>query len=119
MRKLGMLERAVMDVLWDNPAGLTARELTQGLPQQLAMTTVLTVLDRLRRKGLAQRASAGRWYRYSPAATRAQYTAALMVEALGNEGDSHAVLEHFVLAVSPEQMNSLRRLLDRDRQGDS
>lgn len=111
-----MLERAVMDALWDNPAGLTSRELTQGLPQTLAMTTVLTVLDRLRRKGLVQRASAGRWYRYSAAATQAEYTAALMVEALGSEGDSHAVLEHFVQAVSPEQMNSLRRLLDRDRE---
>lgn len=108
-----------MDLLWEERDGLTARELTQGLPQTLAMTTVLTVLNRLQRKGLVQRASVGRWYRYSAAATQAEYTAALMVEALGSEGDSHAVLEHFVQAVSPEQMNSLKRLLDREREGGS
>lgn len=118
MRRLGMLERAVMEVLWAEPQGITARELTQSLPQTLAMTTVLTVLDRLRRKGMVRRASAGRWYEYSPAATKAEYTAALMVETLGTEGDSRAVLEYFVRAVTPKQVSALRRLLDQGPEED-
>lgn len=118
MRKLGATERAVMEILWEHPGGASAREVTIGLPQELAMTTVLTVLDRLRRKGLVRREPAGRRFRYLAAAGKADYVSALMVEALGTEADSHVVLERFVQAVSPEQVEALRRLLDDPPEAD-
>jgi predicted transcriptional regulator len=53
MASLGKLERAVMEALWTSSAkeaGGTAREIAVTLPNH-AYTSVLTVLDRLTRKG--------------------------------------------------------------------
>ena len=48
MRRLGELERRVMDVLWDSEiTPLTGREVADQLPDR-AYTTVLTILERLR-----------------------------------------------------------------------
>lgn len=51
---LGALERAVMDQLWDQGEPQTVRQVHDGLrtERELAYTTVMTVLQRLARKGL-------------------------------------------------------------------
>ena len=55
VNRLGELERAIMDVLWDTDTSLTVREVSARLTERdLAHTTVMTVLDRL-----AKRASPG------------------------------------------------------------
>ncbi len=117
--RLGMLERAVMETLWDltGPAtgepDATARQVVDTLAasRSLAYTTVLTVLDRLERKGLVRRLREGRPHRYAPAATREAYAAELMLEALGRASDRHAALVRFVDAVSPKEAEVLRRAL--------
>jgi predicted transcriptional regulator len=69
MASLGELERAVMDLLWAGQEAATANTLRDLLAQStraeggaaghegkdLAVTTVLTVLSRLERKGLVER----------------------------------------------------------------
>lgn len=52
-RPRGQLEQAVLDVLWSaGPDGLTAREVLDRCDEpRPALTTVLTVLERLGRKG--------------------------------------------------------------------
>lgn len=122
--RLGDLERAVMEILWDLPAAgptesrptLTAREVAAALADQrsLAYTTVLTVLDRLERKGLVRRLRDGRAHHYSPVATRAAYVAELMLEALGSASDRDAVLMHFAVQVSGEEADVLRQALGLD-----
>jgi predicted transcriptional regulator len=135
--RLGELERAVMETLWDltsdwdpGPPGdtggalartATARQVADrlGADRQLAYTTVLTVLDRLERKGLVRRLRERRAHRYAPIATREAYAAELMLEALGRASDRDAALVRFVDAVSPEEAEVLRRALrdeDADRQ---
>ena len=58
MTRLGELERKVMDVLWDSMhEPLTGREVADHLPDR-AYTTVLTILERLRRKRLVERTAA-------------------------------------------------------------
>jgi predicted transcriptional regulator len=117
--RLGMLERSVMETLWDltGPAtgepDATARQVVDrlGTSRSLAYTTVLTVLDRLERKGLVRRLREGRPHRYAPAATREAYAAELMLEALGRANDRHAALVRFVDAVSPREAELLRRAL--------
>ena len=48
--RLGDLERAVMDEVWDAAAPLTGRQVADALASRgLAYTTVLTVLTRLER----------------------------------------------------------------------
>ena len=63
---LGDLERSVMDLLWDHPGPHTANEVRDTLAGDLAVTTVLTVLSRLEKKGLVQRDGGRRPHRYGP-----------------------------------------------------
>ena len=69
MRRLGELERAIMDVLWESDEPLTVRQVGAHLTDRdLAHTTVMTVLDRLAKKGFARRERDGRAWRYCAAA---------------------------------------------------
>ena len=61
VNRLGELERAIMDVLWDSTEPLTVRQVGLRLiNRDLAHTTVMTVLDRLAKKGFARRQRDGR-----------------------------------------------------------
>jgi predicted transcriptional regulator len=112
--RLGELERAVMDMLWNAGQPLTARAVVEALPgRELAATTVLTVLSRLAGKGLVRRVRDGRAHSYAPVATREEHVAGLMREALGTAPDPGAVLARFADTVSDEEAEALRRALRR------
>jgi len=100
-----------MEVLWQTDSALTVREVSNGLPQSLAHTTVMTVLDRLAKKGFARRERDGRAWRYRPAATRESYVAELMLTALAQTGDRDAALARFAQSVSGEEAGVLREAL--------
>jgi len=121
---LGDLEREVMAHLWDAGGPLTVRQVhetllsgSSGSPgRSLAYTTVMTVLDRLAKKGVVRQERADRAYRYAPVQTREEMTAALMLDALGAtpEGPARdAALVHFVGRVGPQGAAALRAALDR------
>ncbi len=120
MARLGDLERRVMDELWRTlEAPLTVREVAAHFPDH-AYTTVLTVLDRLERKGMVRRIREGRAHRYVATASREAYSATLMREALGQDPDPDAVLVRFAESVTVEEAAVLRRALadlDRSRPG--
>jgi len=117
LARLGDLERKVMDVLWAaDGADLTVRDVAATLPSH-AYTTVLTVLDRLQKKGLVQREVDGRAFRYRATASRAAYTAGLMREALHDATDSDAVLVRFAETVSQSEAEVLRGALEQARNG--
>jgi predicted transcriptional regulator len=116
----GHLERAVLEVLWERPgpaaardvlAALAQRDGADGAPRELAITTVLTVLDRLGRKGLVRRERAGRAHLYQAAVSREGYVADLMLEALGQAPDRGAALTRFLGSVTPDDTDHLRRAL--------
>lgn len=112
MRGRGRLERAVMDSLWDHPEGLAASEVAELLePDPPALTTVLTVLDRLRAKGLVTRQREGASYRHRPVRSREELAAEAMVDALTDTGDRSMVLSRFVAAVSDADAALLREAL--------
>src|ERR1035441_10702291 len=74
VHRLGELERAIMDVLWEAPDPCTVRQVSEHLCERgLAHTTVMTVLDRLAKKGFARRERDGRARRYRAAASREAY----------------------------------------------
>ncbi|MFC5753138.1 BlaI/MecI/CopY family transcriptional regulator [Actinomadura rugatobispora] len=116
--RLGELERAVMNELWVRPDGALAREVAESLPSRPAVTTVLTILDRLVRKGLVTREREGRAHRYHPSRTKDAHVAGLMHEAFAGAGDRESALSHFLDSVSDEDVAALRRALsaleDRD-----
>ncbi|HLK01567.1 MAG TPA: BlaI/MecI/CopY family transcriptional regulator [Streptosporangiaceae bacterium] len=114
MNRLGELERAIMDVLWETEGPLTVREVSARLPERnLAHTTVMTVLDRLAKKGFARRQRDGRAWRYCPAATREAYVAELMLTALDQTGDRSAALARFARSVSGPEAEALRDALEK------
>jgi predicted transcriptional regulator len=76
-----------------------------------AYTTVLTILDRLERKGLVRRSRDGRAHRYAAVASREEYTAELMHEALVGTSDRDAALVRFAETVSSEEAAVLREAL--------
>jgi predicted transcriptional regulator len=106
-----------MEALWttaaDSPqAGCTAREIAVSLPSH-AYTTVLTVLDRLTRKGLVERLRDGRSHHYRPTGSRESYVAEVMLGALEATSDREAALVHFAETVSSDQAQVLRDALSR------
>jgi predicted transcriptional regulator len=113
VNRLGDLERAIMDVLWGTGVSLTVREVSAQLTERdLAHTTVMTVLDRLAKKGFARRERDGRAWRYRPAATREAYVTELMLTALEQTGDRSAALARFAKSVSGAEASVLRGALD-------
>jgi predicted transcriptional regulator len=116
---LGELERAVMAALWDNRAGLSAREVQAAVaPPPLAVTTVLTVLDRLGSKQLVRREAEGRAHRYFAVSSRADFLSQLMSDVLDQSDDRAAVLARFVGSIPAEDTARLRRLLRGGRSGE-
>ena len=102
-----------MDILWESRDPLTVRQVSQGLTERdLAHTTVMTVLDRLAKKGFARRNRDGRAWRYCAAQTREAYVTELMLSALEQTGDRHAALARFARSVSETEALALRRALE-------
>src|SRR5512132_1103428 len=103
-----------MQRLWaaDQPASV--RDVVEDLrrEREIAYTTVLTVLDNLRRKEMVSRTKDGRAYRYRPRLTREEHTASLMEEVLASSENRQVTLLHFVAQMSPEEVARLRDALD-------
>lgn len=105
-----------MEELWTSASPRSVREVHAALirDRDLAYTTVMTVLDRLAKKGLVIRESAGRAYLYSAVQTREEMIADVMHEALnGSEQDRTAALVAFVDRVTPEEAATMREALAR------
>ncbi|MEU0569930.1 BlaI/MecI/CopY family transcriptional regulator [Nonomuraea sp. NPDC005983] len=110
--RLGSLERSIMEALWERPAGMLAQDLADSLPSQPAVTTVLTVLVRLTRKGLVSRERVGRAHLYKATDGKDAFVAETMQAALDEASDLEAVVNRFVGTVSPEVHAALRAALE-------
>jgi len=104
-----------MEALWASSEPLTAREIQSCLPGRSALTTVLTVLDRLERKGFVERDRAERAHRYRAARSKEEYVSALMMEALGETNDRATALVRFVESVGDADAKTLRDALPAKR----
>jgi predicted transcriptional regulator len=72
---VGELEASVLSALWDRGELATPDVFKHvGKPRGLAYTTILTVLQRLHRKGLLSRRSEGKAHVYAPAMSREQFS---------------------------------------------
>lgn len=113
----GELEALVMGVLWDHEDALTPGDVHDLIERQhpVAYTTVMTILVRLWRKGLAEREPKGRAFAYHPIFTRDDWAAGRMQEFLAEAGDRSAALSHFVSSMNGKERGQLRKLLDRRR----
>lgn len=103
-----------MEVLWSNDSAMSVREVLAELTRDrdLAYTTVMTVLDRLSKKGRVTRELEGRAWFYRPAESRATLMAAEMLGALtGTPAQRREALAEFAAALSPEDASVVLRAL--------
>ena len=115
MRGFGDLESVIMHMVWDHDGPVTVRELFDELRQvrPIAYTTVMSTMDNLHRKGWLARDKDGKAYRYTATASREEYSARLMQEALADGGDTEAVLSHFVAQIGGAESQALRAVVQR------
>ena len=115
MRGFGDLEAVVMHLVWAKGEPVTVRELFDELRQErvIAYTTVMSTMDNLYRKGWLARVKEGKAYRYAATASREEYSARLMHEALAGGGDTTAVLTHFVAQIGDTESRALREAVSR------
>src|SRR5215475_9240486 len=113
MRGFGDLESVIMHMVWDHGCSVTVRELFDELRHErpIAYTTVMSTMDNLHRKGWLAREKDGKAYLYTAVATRDEYSARLMREALTEAGDTEAVLTHFVTHMDGPESETLRAVL--------
>lgn len=107
-----------MDALWTDDTPVTANELrdklsaSRGESKSPALTTVLTVLSRLERKGFVDRDRTARPHLYFARLSRANHVADLMRDVLDSSSDRAEALAYFVGSVDESEAHALRRLLD-------
>ena len=117
VKALGELEERIMRAAWKRSSPVTVREVHEQLSKdpkerKLAYTTVMTVMDRLYRKGLLRRERRGRAFAYSPAISEAEHTAGLMQRLLTGSRDRRKVLAHFLGGMKKADEAELLRLAD-------
>jgi predicted transcriptional regulator len=115
VRGFGDLEAVIMDRLWARDVPVTVRDLFEELSEErnIAYTTVMSTMDNLYRKGWLARERDGKAYRYTAVATREEYSARLMREAMAGAGDTEAVLSHFVAQMDGTESAALRAVLEK------
>lgn len=108
-------EMDVMNVLWTLGSG-TVAEVQKGLRDELAYTTVLTILRTLEKKGHIGHEAEGRAHRYKPLVDReeAQEGAIRRVTRKLFSGSPELVMAHLLneRGLSEEQLRRLRDLVD-------
>ena len=109
MRALGELEAQVMHRIWARADAVTVRDIVDDLQNDrpIAYTTVMTVMDNLRKKGWLRRRAHGRAYHYEPTVSGEQYGSGVMRQALATAGDPAAALTHFIGELSAEEADAL------------
>jgi len=117
VRGFGDLEAAIMHRVWEHDKPVTVRDLFDELAAEraIAYTTVMSTMDNLHRKGWLDRAKEGKAYRYTATASREEYSARLMREALADGGNAEAVLSHFVTQIDSGESEALRSVLRKLR----
>ncbi len=111
-RPTGGLEQEVLLHLWTLGHPATPAEVLQALDDDLAYTTIMTILTRLWQKGLVKRTRNGRAFAYEPTVSEAELTARRMHDSLASASDPKAALVTFVGTLSRPQARALRALFD-------
>lgn len=107
-----------MAEVWQHEGPVTVWELVEALKSErdLAYTTVITITERLRAKGLLGRERVGRSFQYTAVVSGQQYAAGRMSDVLDTATDRHGALLHFAGQLSADEVAELRAALDGPEQ---
>lgn len=108
-------ELDVMGVLWDL-GNATVAEVRERLADDLAYTTVLTVLRTLEEKGYVEHTEEGKAYRYHPAVQRQEAGTSVLRRLTRKlfKDSPEMLLTHLVSdrSLSADELRRMRRLLE-------
>lgn len=111
-RDRGQLEADVMHLLWAADGPQTAKQLQSGFGADApAVTTLLTVLERLGRKGLVRRSAARTNITFTAARSESDHAVESMINSLQATEDREAVLLRFAGDLDSDDAELLRRAL--------
>jgi predicted transcriptional regulator len=117
---MGPLEAEVMKIIWSRGTALVSEVeeiLNRRRRAPLAYKTVLTICTRLGEKGVLRHEKEGRAFRFYPTMTESEFVAARASKAtdalLHRFGDVALATIVDQVAADPDQLATLRRLLDR------
>lgn len=121
IRPFGDLEAAIMRVVWEQGEPISVRVIVDRLNEErhVAYTTVITVAERLREKGLLTRVRRGRAFLYQACLSADDYSAELMRQALTSAESRSATLLRFAGQLSIAEADSLRAALAESQRHDT
>jgi len=113
-RARGELESAIMRILWEADAPLSAKEIQAAFDGHTpAYTTLMTSLDRLRNKGRVLRSGdSPRKVRFAAAHAEDEHAGEAMLSALDAASDRRAALLRFAGNLDAKDVELLRRAID-------
>lgn len=109
----GELEASILEIMW-KLQNASVQDVLDNLPDEkdLAYTTVMTVMDRLSKKGLLEREKQGRKFIYTPSYSKKKLEKkmfnSLFTSLLKDWGKP--ALAHFIDSVSKEDIKALDEL---------
>ncbi len=119
---LGERESSIMELLWGR-TDVSVREIHDALAERerIAYTTVMTIADRLWKKGLLSRRKQGNAYLYTPTQSRESFVTRCLKRVFGAfvPDLNPSALSHFVDSLAdtqPELLDELERLIERKRE---
>jgi len=122
-RVLGDLEKSVMDVLWEMSEA-TGREVFEEIEKKkpVAFTTVLTVMDRLLKKGLIKRIKKGGLYVYKTTLSKDDFVKQVSEEVLQgildiSASSAAASFVDILYKTSPDEIERLSKLIEERKKG--
>ena len=112
----GDLEEKLMNVIWERGNG-TVSEVRSYLNNKYAHTTIMTVLDRLYKKGILRREREGKGYRYYPILSKEEFEKLIAKKVLNgltktNPSLALTAFEGLVENLSDEEIERLKKLIE-------
>ena len=114
---LGELELEVMKILWDRGRSSVLQVAEQLSKQKgYARTTILTILQRLHKKGFLKRKKEDGVYRYEPTQKRQQVMGRLLSQFIDRvfDGSSTSLVQQLTGArMSDEELDQIKAIIDK------
>ena len=115
--RLGDLQLRIMRVLWSSAPASVAEVRDQLGGDELAYTTVATMLRKMEDRGLLRHGEQGRKFLYEPAVTAEEVTRSMADDLVDRlfEGNLAATVSHLLQTreVSPKELTRLEQLIRR------
>ena len=114
---LGELELEVMKILWDRGRS-SVLQVAEHLSKQkgYARTTILTIIQRLHKKGFLKRKKEDGVYRYEPTQKRQQVMGRLLNQFIDRvfDGSSTSLVQQLTGAkMSDEELDQIKAIIDK------